>query len=161
MRQRRRWCTLYQACGYLSMLGLKLNHVSKRGHRGQSGASVWISWVTSSCSLTCLDRSDNDMGYGSYDQLHWPWGNWGNQDSREEGTSTKSSHPYYIHSTFEDPGARSRHPRQGQETMAHSILKEAIPTRAQDTSPWWQDPHLIMTKHIIVGAVTKTIYWQW
>ena len=25
--------TLYQACNYLSMLGLKLNHVSKRGHR--------------------------------------------------------------------------------------------------------------------------------
>ena len=24
--------TLYQACNYLSMLGLKLNHVSKRGH---------------------------------------------------------------------------------------------------------------------------------
>ena len=27
--------TLYQACDYLSMLGLKLNHVSKRGHREQ------------------------------------------------------------------------------------------------------------------------------
>ena len=26
--------TLYWACNYLSMLGLKLNHVSKRGHRG-------------------------------------------------------------------------------------------------------------------------------
>ena len=25
--------TLYLACNYLSMLGLKLNHVSKRGHR--------------------------------------------------------------------------------------------------------------------------------
>ena len=25
--------TLYQACNYLSMLGLKLNHVSKRGHQ--------------------------------------------------------------------------------------------------------------------------------
>ena len=27
--------TLYQACNYLSMLGLKLNYVSKRGHRKQ------------------------------------------------------------------------------------------------------------------------------
>ena len=25
--------TFYQACDYLSMLGLKLNHVSKRGHK--------------------------------------------------------------------------------------------------------------------------------
>ena len=25
--------TLYQACDYLSMLGLKLNHVNKKGHK--------------------------------------------------------------------------------------------------------------------------------
>ena len=31
--------TLYQACNYLSMLGLKLNHVSKRGH--WSCATSW------------------------------------------------------------------------------------------------------------------------
>ena len=32
--------TLYQACNYLSMLGLKLNHVSKRGHRGCSRGTI-------------------------------------------------------------------------------------------------------------------------
>ena len=32
--------TLYQACNYLYMLGLKLNHVSKRGHSQWTGSSL-------------------------------------------------------------------------------------------------------------------------
>ena len=68
--------------------------------------------------------------------------------ARHDTSLSRTSHPYRIHSTFEDPGARSRHPRQGRETTSHSILKEAIPTRAQDTSPWRQGPHQIKKMHV-------------
>ena len=67
--------TLYQACDYLSMLGLKLNHVSKRGHRG----TYQYSWKERN-----LDRSRLDIdptwkcwihscqGYpGYFQEPHW------------------------------------------------------------------------------------------
>ena len=34
--------TLYQACNYLSMLGLKLNHVSKRGHTSWTRQLIFL-----------------------------------------------------------------------------------------------------------------------
>ena len=49
--------TLYNGCNYLSMLGLKLNHVSKRGHRcpppplAAQKASIAELWLMLCCYL--------------------------------------------------------------------------------------------------------------
>ena len=44
---------VYNGCNYLSMLGLKLNHVSKRGHSRHIDDKIWLTW-----------RVQLDMVYG-------------------------------------------------------------------------------------------------
>ena len=59
--------TLYNGCNYLSILGLKLNHVSKRGYWCQS----WFSWTTVEVVIWMSDY----ISQGNYDHncLSMPW----------------------------------------------------------------------------------------
>ena len=53
--------TLYWACDYLSMLGLKLNHVSKRGHSRQCYVMPKIEHQSISSHLSYLINSDIEL----------------------------------------------------------------------------------------------------
>ena len=47
--------TFYNGCNYLSMLGLKLNHVSKRGPQlNQKVTYVSVNWITIGCVNSLL-----------------------------------------------------------------------------------------------------------
>ena len=56
--------TLYWACDYLSMLGLKLTHVSKRGYWAQLGV-VW--------RLKCLEKISKSPTTGTPIARSWGW----------------------------------------------------------------------------------------
>ena len=62
---------LYNRCNYLSMLGLKLNHVSKRGHRTEVPLTHW-GRVAHICvgNLTIIG-SDNGLSPGRCQAIIW------------------------------------------------------------------------------------------
>ena len=49
----------YNVCNYLSMLGLKLNHVSKRGHRWNNGILLLLHSATSTAVYMMTPSNEN------------------------------------------------------------------------------------------------------
>ena len=94
--------TLCNGCDYLSMLGLKLIHVSKRGHGWNEGSQVFclngVSWSTDNVTLFDISQQIEDSVmdsklwhwyfYFNYQGLNWLYPHHQNTHCFVKGTHT-------------------------------------------------------------------------
>ena len=81
--------TLYQACDYLSMLGLKLNHFSKRGHCCVRAHSIAIDLITSKVRYCLWITAEPCLHLGcEYRGMHVWYANSTNQSTCFGGESS-------------------------------------------------------------------------